>query len=162
MLRVPDCCASPRLSRTSPTGGFNWRSYLSTCARSKFHAASRGSADERRPSQRIRFGDRWRNACAVHAILHELLVGDGELAVVFAAMTRAEYERAAAFMAKIGVRCPPPDELARGRIIGSVLVVGIVARHRSRWFRGPHALVLNDPRPAPSRSALGQMGLFTP
>lgn len=77
-------------------------------------------------------------------------------------MTRAEYERAAEFMAKIGVRCPAPDELARGGIIGSVLVVGIVTAHRSRWFRGPHALVLADPRPAPFRSARGQVGLFTP
>ena len=77
-------------------------------------------------------------------------------------MTRAEYERAAEFMAKIGVRCPAPNELARGGIIGSVLVVGIVTAHRSRWFRGPYALVLADPRPAPFRSARGQVGLFTP
>jgi hypothetical protein len=59
-------------------------------------------------------------------------------------MTRAEYERAAEFMAKIGVRCPAPDELARGGIIGSVLVVGIVTAHRSRWFRGPYPLVFAD------------------
>jgi hypothetical protein len=43
-----------------------------------------------------------------------------------------------------------------------VLVVGIVTAHRSRWFRGPCALVLADPRPAPFRSARGQVGLFTP
>ena len=77
-------------------------------------------------------------------------------------MTRAEHERAAEFMAKIGVRCPAPDELARGGIIGSVLVVGIVTAHRSRWFRGPYALVFADPRPAPFLSARGQVGLFTP
>jgi hypothetical protein len=77
-------------------------------------------------------------------------------------MTRAEYERAADFMAKIGPRCPAPDELARGGIIGSVLVVGIVTAHRSRWFRGPYALVFADPRPGPFRSALDQVGLFTP
>jgi hypothetical protein len=40
-------------------------------------------------------------------------------------MTRAEYERAAEFMAKIGVRCPTPDDLARGGVIGSVLITGI-------------------------------------
>jgi hypothetical protein len=59
-------------------------------------------------------------------------------------MTRAEYEPAAEFMAKIGVRCPAPDEFARGGIIGSVLVVGIVTAHRSRWFRGPYPLVFAD------------------
>jgi hypothetical protein len=77
-------------------------------------------------------------------------------------MTRVEYERAAEFMASIGVECPAPDELQLGGVIGSVLVVDIVARHRSRWFRGPHALVLADPRPAPFRLARGQVGLFTP
>jgi hypothetical protein len=55
-------------------------------------------------------------------------------------MTRVEYERAAEFMAKIGVECPAPDELQFGGVIGSALVVDIVARHRSRWFHGPFAL----------------------
>jgi hypothetical protein len=77
-------------------------------------------------------------------------------------MTRVEYERAAASMAKIGVRCPAPDDLQFGGIIGGVLVVDIVKRHRSRWFCGPHALLFADPRPAPFRSARGQVGLFTP
>jgi hypothetical protein len=75
-------------------------------------------------------------------------------------MTRAEYECAAASMAKIGVGCPEPDELARGGIIGSVLVVDIVTRHRSPWFDGPFALVLADPRPQRFRPARGQLGLF--
>ena len=77
-------------------------------------------------------------------------------------MTRAEYERAAEFMAKIGVQCPAPDELARGGIIGSVLVVGIVTAHRSRSFCGPNAPVLADLGPAPFRSARCQVGLSTP
>jgi hypothetical protein len=75
-------------------------------------------------------------------------------------MTRAEYERAAEFMAKIGVRCPAPDELAWGGAIGSVLITGIVTRHRSPWFRGPHALVVADPRPEPFLAVRGQVGLF--
>src|SRR5208282_3315229 len=40
MLRVPNCCASPRLSRTSPTGCFNLRRYLSTCAQVKMPCSS--------------------------------------------------------------------------------------------------------------------------
>jgi hypothetical protein len=75
-------------------------------------------------------------------------------------MTRVEYERAAEFMAKIGVRCPAPDELARGGIIGSMLVVDVVKRHRSRWFHGPFALVLADPRPEPFMPVRGQVRLF--
>jgi hypothetical protein len=47
-----------------------------------------------------------------------------------------------------------------GGVIGSVLVTGIVTRHRSPWFRGPYALVFADPRPEPFRPARGQVGLF--
>jgi hypothetical protein len=75
-------------------------------------------------------------------------------------MTRAEYERAAKFMAKIGVRCPAPDGLQFGGVIGSVLVVDVVERHRSPWFHGPFALVLADPKPLPFRPVRGQVGLF--
>jgi hypothetical protein len=99
-----------------------------------------------------------RSATAIRA--YRPAVGHRVMIHASKGMTRAEYERAAAFMAKIGVRCPPPDELARGGIIGSVLVVGIVARHRSRWFRGPHALVLADARPEPFMPVRGQVGLF--
>jgi hypothetical protein len=75
-------------------------------------------------------------------------------------MTADEYERAAKFMASIGVQCPAPDELAFGGIIGSVLVVDIVTRHRSPWFHGPAALVLADARPEPFQPVRGQVGLF--
>lgn len=75
-------------------------------------------------------------------------------------MTRAEHVAAAAFMAKIGVECPAPDDLAFGGIIGSALVVDIVARRRSPWFHGPFALALADPRPQPFQPLRGQLGLF--
>jgi hypothetical protein len=75
-------------------------------------------------------------------------------------MTRVEYERGAKFMAGIGVECPAPDALQFGGVIGSVLVVEIVARHRSRWFHGPFALVLADPRPEPFMPTRGQVGLW--
>jgi hypothetical protein len=76
------------------------------------------------------------------------------------AMTAVEYESAAKFMAKIGVRCPEPDELQFGGVIGSVFVRDIVTRHRSRWFHGPFALALTDAKPMRFRSARGQVGLF--
>jgi hypothetical protein len=50
-------------------------------------------------------------------------------------------------MAKLGVACPISADLMYGGIVGSVLVVDNVERHPSPWFRGPHALVLADPRP---------------
>jgi hypothetical protein len=87
-------------------------------------------------------------------------VGERVLIHASKGMTRVEYERAAEFMAKIGVRCPEPDELARGGVIGSALVIDIVTRHRSRWFRGPHALVLADARPEPFTPVRAQTGLF--
>jgi hypothetical protein len=76
-------------------------------------------------------------------------------------MTADEYERAVKFMASIGVRCPAPDELQFGGVIGSVLVVDVVERHRSRWFHGPFALVLADPKPEPFMPVRGQVGLFS-
>jgi hypothetical protein len=75
-------------------------------------------------------------------------------------MTRAEYERAAKFMAGLGIECPAPDGLEFGGVIGSVFVRDIVAWHRSRWFHGPFALALADPRPERFRPARGQVGLF--
>jgi hypothetical protein len=65
-------------------------------------------------------------------------------------------------MASVAVRCPAADDLQFGGIIGSVLVVDVVERHRSRWFHGPFALVLTDPRPERFRPVRGQVGLFTP
>jgi hypothetical protein len=55
---------------------------------------------------------------------------------------------------------PAPADLACGGIIGSVLVIDIVTRHPSLWFRGPFALVLADARPEPFHPARGQVGLF--
>ena len=75
-------------------------------------------------------------------------------------MTRAEYADAAEFMASIGVRCPAPANLEFGGIIGSVLVTSIVTQHRSKWFGGPAALALADPRPEPFVPMRGRLGLW--
>jgi hypothetical protein len=88
-------------------------------------------------------------------------VGQRILVHASKAMTADEYERGAKFMASIGVQCPAPDELQFGGIVGSVLVVDIVSRHRSPWFHGPFALVLADPKPVRFRPARGQVGLFS-
>lgn len=74
-------------------------------------------------------------------------------------MTRAEYDSAAAFMLRIGVKCPPAADLVRGAIIGRATVVAIVDRHTSPWFMGPKGLVLAGqaslPAPIPAAGALG-------
>jgi hypothetical protein len=75
-------------------------------------------------------------------------------------MTRAEYADAVEFMAGLGVEPTARDGLRFGGVIGSVLVTGIVTRHRSQWFRGPAALVLADPRPELFTPVRGQIGPF--
>ncbi|MEO0859222.1 MAG: hypothetical protein AAFY65_01315 [Pseudomonadota bacterium] len=73
-------------------------------------------------------------------------------------MTKAEYDDAAKFMASIGVTCPPPANLWRGAVIGTVRVVDVVRESTSPWFFGPRGLVLRDPQsfvPAPVSGALG-------
>lgn len=55
------------------------------------------------------------------------------------------------------------QQAARGAIVGAVTVTDCVTAHPSRWFTGPHALVLERPqsawRPVPCR---GQLGLWQP
>ena len=55
------------------------------------------------------------------------------------------YEKAAELPR--GVRIPPEDEIIRGAIIGTVDVIDVVDRHRSKWFEGPFGFVLQNPRP---------------
>jgi hypothetical protein len=45
-----------------------------------------------------------------------------------------------------GVRRPITAELVHGAIVGVVDVVGVVRRHRSKWFRGPLGWKLQNPR----------------
>ena len=75
-------------------------------------------------------------------------------------MTRAEYLHAARFMASIGVTCPPPAQLIRGGIIGTVTVREIVQQHVSEWFFGPRGLVLERPAACPAIPCSGALGYF--
>lgn len=76
-------------------------------------------------------------------------------------MTRAEYENARSFMIeKCGVTCPPPDELVRGAIVGSVRITAIVKKSDSPWWMGPHGIVLEDPEPCEPIAVGGQLGYF--
>ncbi|MFN3261684.1 MAG: ASCH domain-containing protein [Pikeienuella sp.] len=75
-------------------------------------------------------------------------------------MQRQEYDSAAAFMAEIGVTCPPPATLRRGGLIGAVTVRGVVSASASPWFFGPRGLVLDDPEEIEFIPARGQLGYF--
>jgi hypothetical protein len=75
-------------------------------------------------------------------------------------MTREEYEQAADFMRTLRVYVPPPADLLRGGIIGSVDVIGTVRESTSPWFFGPRALVLRDPRACEFIPAIGHLGYF--
>lgn len=75
-------------------------------------------------------------------------------------MTRYEYEHARDFMRSLGIECPPPAELQRGGIIGSVNVTGVVSQSDNPWFFGPRALVLTDPKPCDFIPAVGALGYF--
>lgn len=76
-------------------------------------------------------------------------------------ITRHEYESTAAFIEKVtGSPAPPPADLERGGIIGTVEVVDVVSESDSPWFFGPRGLVLADPQPVPFIPAAGQLGYF--
>lgn len=77
--------------------------------------------------------------------------------------TKDEYECGAAFMAELGVICPPAIELQRGGIIGKVRVTRVTkpsAPPQSRWYVGPRALMLADAAPCEFIPAVGALGYF--
>lgn len=75
-------------------------------------------------------------------------------------MTRSEYDDAAEFMETLEVACPPPSELVRGAIIGSVSIVGITKQSASPWFFGPWGLELADAQACETIPCAGQLGAF--
>lgn len=83
-------------------------------------------------------------------------------------MTQDEYWDAHHFMSGLGIACPAPHVLLRGGIIGSVEVTGVTngrdGRHvmesDARWFFGPRALMLADPKPCEFIPAVGALGYF--
>jgi hypothetical protein len=56
---------------------------------------------------------------------------------------------------------PRPDGFQRGGIIGEADIVDCVEAHPSRWFSGPIAFVLVEPRPLPFVECRGMLNFFT-
>ena len=64
-------------------------------------------------------------------------------------------------MQDLGVQCPPPGDLPRGAIIGTVDVVEIIDESESPWFGGAAGLRLARPEPlADPIPAKGELGYF--
>jgi hypothetical protein len=78
-------------------------------------------------------------------------------------LTEKEYRWSLHKLHELGVACPPPADLPRGAIIGSVNVVDIVSRSESPWFSsrpGNQGLVLENPVPCNPIPAKGKLGFF--
>lgn len=75
-------------------------------------------------------------------------------------MKEDEYRYALWRLQQHGVRCPRPDVLVRGAIIGTVEVTGIVTQSDSEWFGGEAGLTLAHPRPIDPIPAAGALGYF--
>ena len=60
-------------------------------------------------------------------------------------MTQAEYEDAVLFVKsfdeKLAATIPPPELLARGKVIGTVQMIGCVHTHPSPFFQGKYGFV---------------------
>jgi hypothetical protein len=54
----------------------------------------------------------------------------------------------------------PEDELQRGGLIGTIEVVDVVTKHKSKWFEGPFGWVLRDPQPVRFVPMSGKLGFF--
>lgn len=79
-------------------------------------------------------------------------------------MTRAEYDHACRFASWIRgfPKIPRFEDLPRGGIVGQVDVTGCVSESVSRWFEGPNALVVGNPKPCELRPCRGALGFFRP
>lgn len=63
-------------------------------------------------------------------------------------------------LGKHRVTCPPPLELPRGAIIGTVEVTAIITQSDSEWFGGKAGLTLTNPKPVNPVPASGALGYF--
>ncbi|MEL7116791.1 MAG: hypothetical protein AAGP08_14625, partial [Pseudomonadota bacterium] len=75
-------------------------------------------------------------------------------------MTEKEFRWGQWRLDKHGVRCPPPADLPRGAIVGTVEVTGIITDNDSEWFGGQAGLTIAHPRPIDPIPAKGALGYF--
>ena len=104
-----------------------------------------GKDVENRSWQAVNHGLKMRGRIALHAS---------------SGLGKAEFEDARAFIESLGISCPPPSDLERGGIIGSVEVIDVVNDHDSEWFFGPRGLILANPEPHDFIPVKGALGYF--
>ena len=75
-------------------------------------------------------------------------------------MTRDEYDSVDFIESVSKIKAPPPHELLRGGIIGTVEIVTVVRKSSSPWFFGSVGLVLDNPRPVDFIPSTGALGFF--
>lgn len=76
-------------------------------------------------------------------------------------MTCQEYQEAREFAQKCGVfNVPHMDNLKRGGIVGSVMLVDCRRKVNSPWFTGPWGWVLENPQSLKFEPCQGQLGLW--
>ena len=90
----------------------------------------------------------------------------GQLAIhAGAAMAREGWEGVRSFVAgfdPVLADCiPPPCELIRGAVIGTMVLRDCVLRDKSPWFRGPVGWMLSNPESCDPVPAKGRLGLWT-
>lgn len=77
-------------------------------------------------------------------------------------MTRDEYENGVLTLEEIrpNLALPPFEELQRGGIVGSAVLVDCVRESDSPWFFGEFGFVLRDATPLSFRPYKGALGFF--
>jgi hypothetical protein len=76
-------------------------------------------------------------------------------------MTRDEYEACQIFIYGFSdIRLPRMQDLPRGGIVGSAVLLDCVDSHASEWFTGPHGYVLADVTARQLVPFPGQLGFF--
>lgn len=75
-------------------------------------------------------------------------------------MTKFEYLYAKRYAAEIGVKIPAMQDLERGGIIGSVVLVDSVNSHDSPWYMGDKAFTLSRPSPLTFMPMTGRLNFF--
>lgn len=61
---------------------------------------------------------------------------------------------------EFGIQVPEPDALPLGGIVGVAQLAGCVQHSESRWFAGPHGLLVRDARPLPFVPWRGMLSFF--
>lgn len=75
-------------------------------------------------------------------------------------MTSNEFTQALLYCSERGLPMPDRDDMQRGGIIGSVVLVDSLDTSDSPWYMGEKGFLLRDPDPLPFMPYKGRLGFF--